>query len=61
MVPAIAKKKLELQELIVDLNMMHYEPWNLWAETTLRKFLFGRGNYWIRTMRQDPGNWTAEV
>ena len=56
--PAIPKRESELKELIEDLSRMGCEgllakPWNLRAETTLREFLFERGNQWFRTIRQD--------
>ena len=64
--PAILKKESELNELIVDLTQMGCggflaKPWNLCAESTLREFLFERGNQWFRTVRHDPNNWTSEV
>ena len=37
------------------------KPWNLRAESTLRKFLFERGYQWFRMIRQDPNIWTPEV
>ena len=48
-VSAIPKKELELQELIEDLSLTRcegllVEPWNLQSDTTLREFLFERGN-----------------
>ena len=50
--PAIPKRELEPKELIEDLSRMGCEgllakPWNLWAEATLREFLFERGNQWF--------------
>ena len=65
-VHAIPKRESELQDLIEDLRLMGCQgllakPWNLRAETTLREFLFEKGNQWIRTMRQYSGNWTAKV
>ena len=56
---AIPKRESKLKELIEDISRMGCEgllakPWNLQAEATLREFLFGKGNQWFRTIRQDP-------
>ena len=64
--PAIPKRESKLQELIEDRSRMGCEgllakPWNLRAESTLREFLFERGNQWFRTIRQDSKKWTTEV
>ena len=50
--PAIPKRKSELKELIEDFSRMGCEgllakPWNLKAESTLREFMFERGNQWF--------------
>ena len=65
-VPAIPKRESKLQELIEDLRLTGCEGLvaksrNLRVETTLGEFLFERGNQWIKTMKHDPSNWTAEV
>jgi hypothetical protein len=64
--PATPKRDSELKELIEDLSRMGCEgllakPWNLRAKTTLREFLFERGNQWLWTMKQEPEKWTPEV
>jgi hypothetical protein len=64
--PAIRKSESKLKELKEYLTQMDCEgllakPLNIRSETTLREFLFERGNQWSRTIRQHLKKWTAEV